>query len=122
MPAHGTSLQGRQRMAAMTEEEQAKWREERNARGLARKQERQEAKARMEKVGARLARQTEPSRGSLPLRQSPAPAQQSEPRPHVRCCVHRGCTLTNWLSERAPRPGGSSTQRTSLLLTLGKVC
>lgn len=44
-------LQGRQRMAAMTEEEQAKWREERNARGLARKQERQEAKARMEKVG-----------------------------------------------------------------------
>ena len=34
----------------MTEEEQKKWREERDARGLARKHERQEARARMEKV------------------------------------------------------------------------
>ena len=36
----------------MTEEEQAAWREERNARSAARKQERQEMKARMEKVCA----------------------------------------------------------------------
>lgn len=41
---------GRQRIAAMTEEEQKKWREERDARGLARKHERQEARARMEKA------------------------------------------------------------------------
>lgn len=53
LSSHLLVLQGRQRMAAMTEEEQARYREERNARGLARKQERQEAKALMEKVGGR---------------------------------------------------------------------
>jgi hypothetical protein len=35
----------------MTEEEAAKWREERNARGVARKQERDAGRAKMEKVG-----------------------------------------------------------------------
>ncbi|PSC68994.1 tRNA (guanine(9)-N1)-methyltransferase [Micractinium conductrix] len=44
--------EGRQRFESMTEEEQAAWREERNARSAARKQERQEMKARMEKAVA----------------------------------------------------------------------
>ena len=50
-PYFHCNSQGKERIAAMTEEEAAKWREERNARGVARKQERDAGRAKMEKVG-----------------------------------------------------------------------
>ena len=96
----------------MTEEEAASWREERNARGLARKQARDEGRAKMEKVGGVDCCALPCSWGLLLSRAVFCTSACRQKR--LMCCSTSTCTPTAQRPPPAPSRGPALQLRTPL--------